>query len=329
MSPTFGWKAGPEQYGPNELLDYAVAAEAAGFTSLDVSDHFHPWDPRGQAPFTWAWLGAAAVKTQKIELGTGLTCPILRYHPAVVAQAAATLAVMAPGRFYLGVGTGEALNEYAATGDWPPYNTRQAMLAEAITLMRELWTGEPVTFAGDFYETHKAQLFTLPEQPIPIYVSSIAPGSADFAGEYGDGLLTVGGQEPEVYREILQNFEAAAKKAGKEAKTLPRLVELNVYLGDDIPAAVGAFQKYWAGSFVPALFDQNIYTPADSAKNGKVVGADVIEKMGCFAPDPAAHVAFARQYLELGFDRLYFHSAGPDQGAFIERYGREVLPKLG
>src|SRR5689334_13266254 len=129
-----GWKAGSEQYPPLELLDYAVAAERAGFDSVDVSDHFHPWSDDGQACFTWTWLGAAAVKTSRVALGTGLTCPILRYHPAVIAQAAATLGAMAPGRAYLAVGTGEALNEYAATGEWPEYVERQRMLAEAIAL---------------------------------------------------------------------------------------------------------------------------------------------------------------------------------------------------
>jgi coenzyme F420-dependent glucose-6-phosphate dehydrogenase len=133
-----GWKAGPEQYPPLELLDDAIAAERAGFDWLDVSDHFHPWSEDGQAGFSWTWLGAAAVKTNTLVLATGVTCPFLRYHPAVIAQAAATLGAMAPGRAYLGLGTGEALNEYAATGRWPDYPERQAMLAEAVALMREL-----------------------------------------------------------------------------------------------------------------------------------------------------------------------------------------------
>jgi coenzyme F420-dependent glucose-6-phosphate dehydrogenase len=136
-----GWKAGPEQYPPDELLEYAVAAEAAGFEMLDASDHFHPWAEAGQASFVWTWLGAVAARTSRIVLGPGVTCPILRYHPAIIGQAAATLACLAPGRAYLGVGTGEALNEYAATGWWPTYDERQERLAEAIELMRALWTG--------------------------------------------------------------------------------------------------------------------------------------------------------------------------------------------
>lgn len=179
---TLGWKAGPEQYPPDELLNYAVVAEQAGFQSIDVSDHFAPWSEAGEACFTWTWLGAAAVKTNSIELGTGLTCPILRYHPAVVAQAAATLECMAPGRVYLCVGTGEALNEFAATGMWPGYTERRERLAEAIKLIRLLWTGHVVTFRGKYYNTRKARLWTRSDRPIPLYVSSMVPGSAHFAG---------------------------------------------------------------------------------------------------------------------------------------------------
>jgi coenzyme F420-dependent glucose-6-phosphate dehydrogenase len=323
-----GWKAGPEQFPPIELLDYAVAAEEAGFESINVSDHFHPWSEEGQAPFTWTWLGAAAVRTKSIELGTGLTCPILRYHPAVVAQAAATLASMAPGRAFLCIGTGEALNEYAATGVWPGYETRQAMLKEALSLMRQLWTGEEVSFEGEYYTTRKARLYTLPEEPIPVYISSLVPASASFAGEHGDGLITTGGQEPTVYQKMLEAFEQGARQAGKDPTKMPRLIELNVAYGDDLVPAIEGTKKYWAGTFIPALFDQRIYTPKMSAENGKVVEADAIRKKGCFSSKPEDHVQFVQKYLELGFDQIYFHYAGADQKEFIQRYGRDVLPRL-
>src|SRR5579883_1288393 len=199
-----GWKAGPEQYGPNELLDYAIVAEQAGFDCLEASDHFHPWSEAGQASFIWTWLGAVAARTQRIHLGTGVTCPILRYNPAIIAQASATLAVMAPGRTFLCVGTGEALNEYAATGVWPGYEDRQNRLAEAIDLIRVLWSGEKVSFDGVFYETRKAKLYTLPAEPIPLYISSLVPGSAGFAGRYGDGLITVSGKSPDLYTQMLK-----------------------------------------------------------------------------------------------------------------------------
>jgi len=324
-----GWKAGPEHYPPAELLDYAVAAEEAGFDSIDVSDHFHPWSEAGQACFTWTWLGAVAAKTSRIQLGTGLTCPILRYHPSVVAQAAATLSCLAPGRTYLGVGTGEALNEYSAVGFWPSYRERQARLAEAIALMRALFTGEPVTHGGEFYQTRKARLYTPPAGMIPIYVSSLVPNSATFAGDHGDGLLTVGGKGPEVYRRMIELFdEGSGGSVGKKGATRPKMIELGVAYAADRDEAIAARRKFWAGAMVPALYSEKIYTPKMSEQNGEVVGADTIAKLACISNDPDEQVAFAKKHIELGFDHIIFHSAGPDQRAFLEGFGRDVLPQI-
>jgi len=324
----FGWKAGAEQFSPKELLVCAKAAEVAGFDSIAISDHFHPWAETGEACFAWSWLGAAAVQTENVALGTGLTCPILRYHPAIVAQAAATVASLAPGRVYLAVGTGEALNEYPVTGLWPSYSIRQEMLAEAIELIRQLWMGEAVTFEGKYYQTHKARLYTLPEENIPIYIATKVPGSATFAGKHGDGLLTVGGQEPEVYKEIMKNFEEGAIEAGKDPKKLPRQVEINVAYTDDAAGAVAAHRKYWAGTYVPALFNRKIYTPKESEENGKPVGDETIKKSMCISSKPEDHVAFIQKYLDYGFDEIFLHSSAPDQQAFVEGYGNDVLPQL-
>jgi coenzyme F420-dependent glucose-6-phosphate dehydrogenase len=323
-----GWKAGAEQYPPGELLEYAIAAEKAGFTSIDISDHFHPWSEDGQATFAWTWLGAAAARTEKIELGTGVTCPILRYHPAVIAQATATLASLAPGRVYLGLGTGEALNEYAAMGLWPGYSERQAMLKEAITLIRQLWTGEEISFSGDYYETHKARIYTLPSKPIPIYISSLTPGSAEFAGTYGDGLFTVGGKPPQLYQQIFKNFDKGARAAGKDPTDMPRLVEIHAHYTDNIDAAIQEQLKYWASSYIPALFDQKIYSPGMAQENGEVIGPDIVKKMSCFSTNPDDHIKFVEQYVNMGFNTIYMHCGGPDQRSFIENYGKHVLPKL-
>jgi coenzyme F420-dependent glucose-6-phosphate dehydrogenase len=323
-----GWKAGTEQYPPDELLEYAVAAEEAGFDAVEASDHFHPWAEAGQACFVWTWLGAVAAKTKRITLGTGVTCPILRYHPAVVAQAAATLAWLAPKRFFLGVGTGEALNEYSATGQWPEYGTRRSQLKEAIELMRALWSGETITHKGDFYQTRKAKLFTRPRESIPLYVSTMVPNSAAFAGKYGDGLITVGGEEPNLYKKILENFSSAAKEAGKDPAKTPRMIELAVDYTADEAKAIECRRAYWAGTFVPALFTEKIYTPAMSEQNGSVVGSDTIREAACISANPEEHIKLAQRYIDLGFDHLIFHSAGPDQRAFIEEYGKNVLPRL-
>ncbi len=323
-----GWKAGTEQYEPDELLDYAIAAEAAGFDSIAASDHFHPWAEKGQASFVWSWLGAAAARTKTVTLGTSVTCPILRYHPAIIAQAAATIAVLAPERFFLGVGTGEALNEYAATGQWPGYNDRRTQLQEAIELIRALMTGEKVTHKGAYYETRKAKLYTRPNKPVPIYISSMVPNSATFAGKHGDGLITVGGEEPETYKGIFKNFAAGAKEARKTASRMPKMIELAADYADDEEKAIEIRKAYWAGTAVPALFTEKIYTPEMSEQNGKVVGSDTIRKSACISADPDEHVRHAQRYIDLGFDHLIFHSAGPDQQKFIEFYGRDVLPRL-
>jgi coenzyme F420-dependent glucose-6-phosphate dehydrogenase len=323
-----GWKATPEQFPPGELLDYAIAADEAGFDLIDASDHFHPWSEAGQASFVWTWLGAAAARTERIVLGPGVTSPILRYHPAIIAQASATLAAMAPGRTYQGVGTGEALNDYAASGEWPEYRERQDRLREALDLIRLLWSGEVVTYDGRYYRTRKARLYTLPPEPIPIYISSLVPGSASFAGRYGEGLVTTGGKRPELYREILGNFGAGAREVGKDPARMPRLIEINVAYTEDRRAALEAQRKYWAGASVPAMYNQKIYTPAMSEQNGEAVGTDTLDKKTCISADPADHVAFTQRYVDLGFTHIVFHSAQEDQRRFIEAYGREVLPRI-
>jgi coenzyme F420-dependent glucose-6-phosphate dehydrogenase len=229
---------------------------------------------------------------------------------------------------YLGVGTGEALNEYAATGQWPGYTERQARLAEAIDLIRVLWTGDEISYHGRYYQTCKATLYTRPRTAPPIYVSALVPASAAFAGRHGDGLYTVGGKPLADYRQMLARFEAGARAAGKDPTRMPRWIELGVAYTDDMAAALAFRRRYWAGTFVPALFDQKIYTAAMSAENGTAVGDDTILRSTCVSPDPEEHVRFAQQYVDLGFDNLIFHSAGPDQRAFLEGYGRDVLPRL-
>ncbi len=323
-----GWKAGPEQYPPVELLEYAAIADKAGFDWIDVSDHMNPWSEAGQASFTWSWLGAAAMQTKRTILSPGVTCPILRYHPSVIAQAAATMTHFAPNRFALGLGTGEALNEFAATGQWPSYAERRERLIEAIELMRALWNGEEVTFEGKYYQTHKLKLYTPPASPMKIIFSALAPHAAEYAGKYGDGLWSVGGKQPEIYKGIIQNFEESARKAGKDPSTMPRIIELNVAYTDNVDAAVQEQLKYWASTAIPAMYDEKIYTPKMSQENGEVIGADVILKTSCFSPKIEEHIRFAQQYVDLGFDCLIFHCPGPDQRGFLESYASEVFPKL-
>lgn len=328
LRPQIGWKAAPEQFPPQELLECAVVAEQSGFESIDVSDHFHPWSEAGQACFSWTWLGAVAARTRTIRMGTGVTSPILRYHPSVIAQAAATLGVLAPGRAYLAVGTGEALNDYAATGRWPGYAERQGRMREAVELIRQLWYGEEVSHRGTYYRTERAKLFTRPDRPIPLYISAMVPHSATFAGRHGDGLFTVGGQEPDLYKQLIAQFEEGARAAGKDPAQMPRAVELNVEYAQDEEAAIQNHLKYWAGSYVPALYDQKIYAPALAQQNGAVVGPDTIRKKGCVSSDPEIHARYIQRHIDLGFTEIYLHSAAQDQRGFLQAYGRDVLPRV-
>jgi len=328
LQPKIGWKAGTEQFPPQDLLECAIAAEQSGFESIDVSDHFHPWSEAGQCGFTWTWLGAVAARTGTIRMGTGVTAPILRYHPSVIAQAAATVAVLAPGRAYLAVVTGESLNDYAATRQWPGYAERQQRLREAIELIRQLWSGEDVSFRGTYYRTEKARLFTRPDRPIPLYVSAMVPDSASFAGRHGDGLITVGGQTPDAYKQIIEQFEEGARTAGKDPAQMPRAVELSVEYAQDEAGAIQNHLRYWAGSYIPALYDQKIYTPALSQQNGAVVGPDTIRKKAGVSPDQEVHARYIQRHLDLGFTEIYIHSAAQGQRAFLEAYSRDVLPRV-
>ena len=285
-----------------------------------MDDHFHPWDPSGQSCFTWSWLGAAAARLNGIEIGTGVTCPILRYNPAIIAQAAATIDRMNPGPVYLGVGTGEALNEYLSTGLWPEFNERQDMMREAIDLIRTLWTGAEVTFIGDYFNTRKARLHTPPRRNIPIFISSLVPETSYFAGKYGDGLITAG--RTDQMRQIIANFDDGARAAGKDPEQMPKMALYNVAYTDDVDAAVKIQKQYWASTVLRAMYLQNIYTPDVSAINGSVVGNDTVRNSMCISTDPEEHVKFAERYADMGFNRLYVHSAGPDAHEFIEAMGR-------
>ncbi|GHO42712.1 TIGR03557 family F420-dependent LLM class oxidoreductase [Ktedonospora formicarum] len=323
-----GWKAGAEQFAPQELLECALVAEEVGFESIDVSDHFHPWSEEGQAPFAWTWLGAVAARTQKISMGPGVTCPILRYHPAIIAQATATLSHFAPGRVYLGLGAGEALNEYPVTHHWPTYTERRERLKEAIEIIRALWAGEKLSYAGKYYQTKEAKLYTPPKSAIPIYISALVPESARFAGEYGDGLIIVGGKPEDLYKQVLKNFSEGGRAAKKDPDKMAKLIELNMLYTNDEETSIQHLLTYWAGTFVPALFNQKIYSPAMSAQNGEVVGPDTVRKTCCVSGDPKVQAQYIQKHIDLGFDHIFVHSGDKDQKDYLRRFGKDVLPRV-
>jgi TAT-translocated FGD2 family F420-dependent dehydrogenase len=326
MPPVVGYVASHEQFAPSDLIAYAVAAEKAGFDALWVSDHFHPWqDNQGHAAHAWITLAAMGQRTERLLLGTGITCPIYRYNPAEVAHAFASLGVLYPDRLFLGVGTGEALNEVAAGGGWGPYRERAERLAEAITLIRRLWTEDWVTFEGRYYRLEDAKLYDKPARPVPIYVAGAGPRSARLAGRYGDGWITdvstlTGRQD------VVQAFEEGARAAGKDPTAMPRLVEPFVIVGgrEEAQEAARLWLFHAIGQQVLDMSDpRQIQRYAEENST-----AEREMEQWLISGDPQAHLDAIKRLVEAGATHVFVHSAQRDQRRFIDFYGREVLPAL-
>lgn len=314
-----GYWLSSEEHPPARLVEHAAGAEAVGFPSAMISDHFHPWVPRqGQGPFVWGVLGAIAGATERLRIGTGVTAPIVRMHPVIVAQAAATAAALMPGRFFLGVGTGENLNEHVVGEGWPGIDVRQEMLEEAIGLIRRLWTGENVTHRGTHFTVQDARIFTRPDEPPPIMVAGSGKGSVSLAGRVGDGFV---GVSPSA--ENVETFEEAGG-AGK-----PRLGQVHVcWAATEAEARKTAFE-WWPNGPLPGALLRDLARPEDfEAATGLVAEDDVAETVVC-GPDPERHLEAIAAYASAGFDHVYVHQVGPDQEGFFEFYRRKVLPGLG
>lgn len=326
---TLGYKASAEQFGPRQLLDFAVEAEANGFESVWVSDHFQPWrHTDGHSPFAPAWLAAVGERTRRIVMGTSVLTPTFRYPPAVVAQAFGTLGALSPGRVILGVGAGESLNEVAATGtDLPAPRERLARLREAVELIRKLWSEESVTFEGEFYKTRNATIYDRPDQPVPIYMSAGGPVAAKLAGRLGDGFICTSGKGEELYRDqLIPGLEQGAKDAGRDARTMDRMIEVKVSFDTDRQRAL-ADTRIWAALALPAEDKAGIDDPREMERKAATV-ADQAHRRWLVSSDPEEHVEQIRPYLELGFNHLVFHAPGDDQSRFIQLYAREILPRL-
>ena len=330
MPPTLrlGYKASAEQFGPRELLDFAIAAEATGFDSVFVSDHFQPWrHSDGHAPFAFAWLAAAGARTSRVALGTSVVTPTFRYHPAIVAQAFGTLGMLLPGRMILGVGTGEHLNEGALGVQWPDNRERFARLREAVKLIRLLWTEQSVTFDGDYFHTKNATIYDRPAESVPIYIGAGGPQVAKFAGRAGDGLICTSGKGMELYSEqLLPSFNDGAKESGRDAGELDRMIEVKVSYDTDRKRAMED-TKIWAALALPAEAKAGIDDPREMERLAKTV-EDVAHRRWLVASDPDEHIEQLRPYLDLGFNHLVFHSPGDGQARFLELYGAQILPRI-
>ncbi len=326
---TLGYKASAEQFGPRELLRYGVLAEELGYDSVVVSDHFHPWrDTGGHAPFSFAWLGAMGQATKRVRLGTSVVTPSFRYHPAIVAQATATLAVLFPDRVFLGVGSGESINETPVTGEaWPAPKERLARLREAIALMRRLWSEDYVSFEGEFFKTREAKIFDKPEAPIPLYVAAAGPKAAEEAGRDGDGFITTSGKGIELYRDtLLPHLATGARAAGKDPDTIDKLIEIKVSYDTDRERAL-ADTREWAALALPAEDKAGVEDPREMERRAQGAAATAHRRF-IVATDADECLEEIGPYVELGFTHLVFHFPGPDQERAMRHFAAEVVPAL-
>ncbi len=321
-----GYAASFEQFHPTDLLKWCQHAEDVGFKSVMASDHFHPWTPeQGQSGFVWSWMGALGATTG-LRFGTGVTPPGTRYHPTLVAQAAATLEAMFPGRFYLGLGAGEALNEHIVGDYWPEAPVRLERLMESIEIIQRLFTGKVVKYRGQHFTVESAKLYTRPENPPPIYVATSGPIMAGRTGKHTDGIITVGAAD-EKLKNLMDRFEKGAREAGKDPSTMPRMLQVKVCWDKTKEAATEAAIKFWpnGGMSFPKA---DIRNPEDFAAMAKLVRAEDFKNRVLISPDLDEHLASLQHYADLGFHEIYVHNVNRNQEEFIHAYGEHVIPNL-
>jgi G6PDH family F420-dependent oxidoreductase len=312
----FGYFLSTEEYAPQQLLEQAVLAEDAGFDALWISDHFHPWnDEQGQSAFVWSMIGALS-RVSRLPVMTAVTCPTMRISPVIVAQAAATSAVLHDGRFRLGVGSGEALNEHIHGQAWPGAEVRLEMLAEAIEVMRRLWTGEVVDHRGAHYTVDNARIYTLPERPPEVWVSGFGPEATRLAGRLGDGYVTTTADQ-----ELLDLFRSTS--GGK-----PAAAGLKAAWAPTEEEGVEHAHRLWRTSGVPGELAQVLPTPRHFEQAAELVTPEMTRDSLVCGPDVERHVAAYAPYLEAGFDEVYVAAIGPHYRDMIGRFGSDVLPVL-
>jgi coenzyme F420-dependent glucose-6-phosphate dehydrogenase len=325
----FGYKASAEQFAPAELLGYGVQAERLGFDSVFISDHLQPWrHDGGHAPAALPWLGALAARTERVLIGTSVLTPTFRYHPAVVAQAFATLGCLAPGRVVLGVGSGESLNEVPLGLEWPDGKERFARLKEAVQLIKQLWTEDRVTFEGQFYRTEHATIYDKPERPVPVYIGASGPAATRLAGRIADGFITTSGKGRELYTEtLLPAVREGAEKADRKIDDLDLLIEVKVSFDDDLERARND-THYWGALALSPDEKTGVEDPIEMQRRADALPVERTATRWIVSSDPEEHVAKVAEYLDMGFKHLVFHAPGPDQDRFLRLYAERILPAL-
>jgi coenzyme F420-dependent glucose-6-phosphate dehydrogenase len=327
MPLEFGYHALLEKYPPARLLDMAVLAERYGFDSVWASDHFHPWVPSEACTFAWSWLASAAERTKHVMVGTSVTAPTLRYNPAIVAQAFATLGALYPGRIFLGLGTGEAMNEVPTGAAWPTLKERIGRLEEAIKVIRLLWRESYVDFKGRYYSLSKANLFTKPSKPVPMYVAASGARAAELAGRYADGLITLGFLEPIYKSTLFPALERGAEKAGRSSRNVVKVVEVHVSYHEDFEKAVDSC-RFLAGGLLPAMFKYPVYDPREIEQNATLVGKEALIERLIISSDVDEHIKRLTPFVKHGFDVIELNSLSPDDEVFITTFSKKVLPYL-
>lgn len=335
MTLTLGYKASAEQFNPRELVEIAVAAEAHGMESVAVSDHFQPWRHEGgHAPFSLSWMAAVGERTSSIRIGTSVMTPTFRYNPAVLAQAFATMGVLYPERIFLGVGSGEALNEIATgfrgAGEqtWPEFKERFARLREAVALMRELWTSDRVNFEGEYYSTHDASIYDRPETPIPVYIAAGGPVVARYAGRSGDGFICTSGKGMDLYTEqLIPAVKEGAGQAERSFDDIDRMIEIKLSYDTDYDTALEN-TRFWAPLALSKEQKHDITDPVEMEKAADALPIEQIASRWIVGSDPDAVVEQIKQYTDAGLNHLVFHAPGADQRRFLELFERDLAPRL-
>jgi coenzyme F420-dependent glucose-6-phosphate dehydrogenase len=324
----YGYKASAEQFAPSPLLGFSIQAEALGLESVGISDHFQPWrHTGGHGPAALAWLGALGQRTSSARIGPSVLTPTMRYHPSVIAQNFATLGCLTPGRVFLGVGTGEALNETAPTGlPWPSGKERRRRLEEAVELIRRLWTEERVTFEGEYYRTDCATVYDRPDEPIPILIAASGPLAAKLAGRLGDGFICTSGKDPGLYQELLGKVREGAEQAGRDASGIERMIEIKVSYDHDLDYAREAC-AFWAALSLTPEEKSGVDDPIEMERLADAA-VDRAPSRFIVADDPEEVVERIAPYVDLGFEHLVFHAPGEDQSRFLEQFAADVLPRL-
>lgn len=322
-------QAAHEQVNPKDLLSDVIAMDEKGIQRCWTSDHYMPWwDSGASGGAAWPWIGAALARTRNIVIGTGVTAPILRYHPAIVAQVFATLEYMFPNKVFLGIGRGEALNEVTSGHPWPSNTEKFERLKEAIYLIRRLWTGDWVNFKGNYYWVRDSKLYTTPSNHIPLYLAGIGKQSARLAGEQADGFVTNELDIGVIRDKLFPSLKEGAINTGKDYNSLEKILFLPASYHEDKQKALESI-RFWRGALIKAFFDVDVHDPRKIQENGQIIGDDTLEKMYLVISTAEEGIEKLKKYIELGFTEIVLTNSSPNRNEFVKLISEKISPHFG